>query len=201
MFSSTAFDGSDDEDEGCYVVWKSTSVLETCGALLPPPSEAGSARRPSERSGAPSPSFGTDSGATTATGTPKPKRTTAAASLPSPSAASVGGEASQALRQQKRRKAPSAASRRRTAASAPIPSGEPLDARTLEMVAQLGRKIQARSVAYASPAGSGMTSSGGRTRARSAALQSSSKTPSLPQGTPSTSSKSRLSPFATSGSC
>ncbi|GAA5863142.1 hypothetical protein JCM3774_001435 [Rhodotorula dairenensis] len=142
-----------EEDEAPYAYWETKSVLELHGAprLAAPP------RRPSQRSTAPSPSL-----AVTANGTPKLKRTTTNASLPSPSASGADlRDEAKALRQKKRRRA--AAGKKRWAA--PEPSAEPFDAETLEVLNQLAKKIQARSAGNGSPAL-------GRTRASSLATAS-----------------------------
>ncbi|GAA5836881.1 hypothetical protein JCM9279_007688 [Rhodotorula babjevae] len=132
--AATASD--DSEDEGCYVYWDTPSILPPAPQSAPSPGP----RRPSQRSGAPSPSFGTLAVA----GTPKPKRTTTAAALPSPSGSTSGAKATRALRQRKRLKGA-----RRSAAEA---SSQPLDARALQMVSQLALKVNARTASMASQA-------------------------------------------------
>ncbi|GAA5881331.1 hypothetical protein JCM1840_006761 [Sporobolomyces johnsonii] len=123
---------SESEEEGCYVYWETKPILP-----VPSPTTR---ERTSQRSGAPSPSL-----AVASNGTPKPKRTTAVASLPSPSApASLQGRAP---RVRKKRKA---IERRNTAQELP---SQPMDARTLQMVSQLAMKVNARSQpGYSSPA-------------------------------------------------
>ncbi|GAA6010415.1 hypothetical protein JCM10207_001293 [Rhodosporidiobolus poonsookiae] len=126
---------SDSEDEGCFVFWQTDTILPPA-----PPHTASSSSAPSksQRSGAPSPSLGC-----TSTGTPKPKRTTSLASLPSPSASTVSTV--RPLRQRKKRKPLD----RRNAA--PDPSSQPLDAETLRMVSQLAKKVNARAAGIVSP--------------------------------------------------
>ncbi|GAA5984569.1 hypothetical protein JCM10908_003404 [Rhodotorula pacifica] len=164
-------DLSDEEEQAPYAYWETKSILELHGAPPPPRSDGAAglappppARRSSQRSGAPSPSL-----AVTANGTPKIKRTTTNASLPSPSGSGnllAAPEDAKALRQKKRRKA--AAGKRRAAAAQPEPSGEPFDAKTLEVLSQLAKKMQARAAGNGSPAL-------GRTRAASVAAGSMSK--------------------------
>ncbi|POY75954.1 hypothetical protein BMF94_1038 [Rhodotorula taiwanensis] len=154
-YSSEDDDHLDDErDRGCYVVWKSTSVLEAYPALVAPPPQP-----VLHRSGAPEPSLATGT-------TPRTKRTTTNAALPSPTAvlvddsespegppgASTSASASSSSRQAKKRRNMSS---RRAAVAArqamATAAAEPLDARTLEMVSQLGKKLQARTAAATTP--------------------------------------------------
>ncbi|TKA52357.1 hypothetical protein B0A53_04826 [Rhodotorula sp. CCFEE 5036] len=160
-----AYSDLSEEEEAPYAYWETKSILELHGAPPPPRVEAATLaplappRRPSQRSGAPSPSL-----AVTANGTPKLKRTTTNASLPSPSGSAILADDAKALRQKKRRK-PTAGKKRRAAAAQPEPSSEPFDAKTLEALSQLARKIQARATGHGSPAL-------GRTRAASVAAAS-----------------------------
>ncbi|GAA5950216.1 hypothetical protein JCM21900_003512 [Sporobolomyces salmonicolor] len=131
MFAASP-SASESEEEGCYVYWETKPILP-----IPSPTTR---ERTSQRSGAPSPSL-----AVVSNGTPKPKRTTVAAALPSPSAPVSSQE--RAPRVRKKRKA---FERRNTAQELP---SLPMDARTLQMVSQLAMKVNARSQpGYNSPA-------------------------------------------------
>ncbi|GAA5886258.1 hypothetical protein JCM6882_001583 [Rhodosporidiobolus microsporus] len=129
MFSTET--PSDSEEEGCYVFWETKSILAPVPGSSSGPSRA-------SRSDAPSPSLGC-----TSTGTPKAKRTTSLASLPSPSGST--SLTARPLRQRKKRKA---LGRRDGAQQA---SSQPLDAHTLRMVSQLAMKVNARAAGLASP--------------------------------------------------
>lgn len=174
-----AYSDLSEEEEAPYAYWETKSILELHGAPPPPRVEAATLaplappRRPSQRSGAPSPSL-----AVTANGTPKLKRTTTNASLPSPSGSAILADDAKALRQQKRRK-PTAGKKRRAAAAQPEPSSEPFDAKTLEALSQLARKIQARATGHGSPAL-------GRTRAASVAAASAGQTSAVNIANPTT---------------
>ncbi|GJN93125.1 hypothetical protein Rhopal_006170-T1 [Rhodotorula paludigena] len=146
------WDDDEGDDQGCYVYWDTPSLFAPKqGSSTSAASTSSPRRRPSQRSGAPSPSLGPQAPAA-ASATPKPKRTTTAAALPSPSGSAAGGS-TRALRQRKKRKPG-----RRGAAE---PSSQPLDARTLEMVSQLAMKVNARAAGIVSPA-VGKTSSTSR---------------------------------------
>lgn len=159
-----AYSDVSEEEEAPYAYWETKSILELHGAPPPPRVEAATLaplppRRPSQRSGAPSPSL-----AVTANGTPKLKRTTTNASLPSPSGSGILNDDAKALRQQKKRRKATAGKKRRAAATAqPEPSSEPFDAKTLEALSQLAKRIHARATGHGSPALS-------RTRASSVAV-------------------------------
>ncbi|BGP27103.1 proteophosphoglycan 5 [Rhodotorula toruloides] len=127
------------EEEGCYVFWETKSILAGTASAPAQPGTSSPRPRVSQRSGAPSPSLGV-----TSNGTPKPKRTTTVASLPSPSG-STSGATTRPARLQKRRKA---LDRRKGGSDS---SSQPLDARTLQMVSQLAMKVNARAAGLSSP--------------------------------------------------
>ncbi|GAA5824921.1 hypothetical protein JCM11251_005393 [Rhodosporidiobolus azoricus] len=129
MFSQGA--NSESEDEGCYVFWETKSILA-------PVSGSSDGLNRGSRSDAPSPSFGS-----TSHGTPKAKRTTSFASLPSPSGSTTS--TARPLRLRKKRKA------LRRGSGAPEASSQPLDAHTLRMVSQLAMKVNARAAGLISP--------------------------------------------------
>ncbi|GAA6043084.1 hypothetical protein JCM8097_008414 [Rhodosporidiobolus ruineniae] len=154
MFSPTASDS--EEDEGCYVFWETPSILPP--APRAPSHAAAAAKTRSQRSDeAPSPSLGPHHAQPN--GTPKgPKRTSSAATLPSPSGSTLSIPSARpvpALRQKKKR--------RNGTGGQEQPASQPLDARTLRMVSQLAMKVNAREAGVKSPAvarGTGRTAVG-----------------------------------------